>query len=259
MNFLLRALTSLVYVSLLLGSLFVHATFFSAVLYLMTLIAVWELQNISKKKTVLVYLVFALLFISIQYYPKLSSSLLFISLFGNFLLLIAFWQKKDITLSQGKIYFLGIVHISLPMVLLAVFAKHHAVLVALFFCIIWLNDAAAFLIGSSIGKTPLAKSISPNKTYEGFVGGVLLASIATVLVGTQCLELSYYFLFSIAVITAITASIGDLIQSKVKRICNVKDSGRILPGHGGVYDRIDSTLFAIPVFLGMLYLFLYVS
>jgi phosphatidate cytidylyltransferase len=145
------------------------------------------------------------------------------------------------------------------MVLLAVFAKHHAVLVALFFCIIWLNDAAAFLIGSSIGKTPLAKSISPNKTYEGFVGGVLLASIATVLVGTQCLELSYYFLFSIAVITAITASIGDLIQSKVKRICNVKDSGRILPGHGGVYDRIDSTLFAIPVFLGMLYLFLYVS
>ncbi len=259
MNFLLRSATSLVYVSLLLGSLFVHPALFSALLCAMTIIAVWELQNISKRKTILVYLAFALLYFGKQQFAELSSILLPISLIGNLVLLIYFLKKKNIALSLGKIYFLGIVQITIPMVLLALFAQDHAVLIVLFFCIIWFNDAAAFLIGSSIGKTPLAKSISPNKTYEGFFGGVLLGSIATLVIGSYFTDLNSTYLFFIAVITAITASIGDLIQSKIKRLCNVKDSGRLLPGHGGIYDRIDSTLFALPVFLGLLYLLLYVS
>jgi len=259
MNFFLRAFTSFFYVSLLLGSLFINATFFAVVILLMTTIAIWELQNISAKKIPLTYVVFVILFYAAKQYPQITTSVFIASLLGNFLLLASFWQKKKSRLTLGKVYFLGVIQLAVPMFLLAFFAQQHAALIALFFCVIWLNDSAAFLIGSLLGKTPLAKSISPNKTFEGFIGGILLSSGTAVVIGSYLTQIHNFQLFILALVTSLAASIGDLIQSKIKRICGVKDSGRILPGHGGIYDRIDSTLFAIPVFLGTLYLLSYVS
>jgi phosphatidate cytidylyltransferase len=114
---------------------------------------------------------------------------------------------------------------------------------------LWVNDTMAYLVGSVIGKTPLSK-ISPKKTWEGTIGGILFAVVAMGVLG--------YFLSSgfemqtvtnymiIAAIAAIAGTIGDLLQSKLKRLADVKDSGRILPGHGGFLDRFDSLLFATP-------------
>jgi len=114
---------------------------------------------------------------------------------------------------------------------------------------LWVNDTMAYLVGSLIGKTPLS-AISPKKTWEGTIGGFVFAVIAMGAVG--------YFLSSgfemqavsqwmiVAAIAAIAGTIGDLLQSKLKRLANVKDSGHILPGHGGFLDRFDSLLFATP-------------
>jgi phosphatidate cytidylyltransferase len=114
---------------------------------------------------------------------------------------------------------------------------------------LWVNDTMAYLVGSLIGKTPLSP-ISPKKTWEGTIGGIIFAVLAMGAVG--------YFLSSgfemqavsqwmiVAAIAAVAGTIGDLLQSKLKRLADVKDSGHILPGHGGFLDRFDSLLFATP-------------
>jgi phosphatidate cytidylyltransferase len=114
---------------------------------------------------------------------------------------------------------------------------------------LWVNDTMAYLVGSLIGKTPLSP-ISPKKTWEGTIGGIIFAVLAMGAVG--------YFLSSgfemqavsqwmiVAAIAAISGTVGDLLQSKLKRLADVKDSGHILPGHGGFLDRFDSLLFATP-------------
>ena len=129
----------------------------------------------------------------------------------------------------------------------------------LLFCIVWVNDTGAYIIGSWIGKTPLAKKISPNKTLEGFFGGVLIATCFTLVLGLNFNLGTWSDLLLIAIVTAVSGGLGDLIQSKVKRICSVKDSGKLLPGHGGIYDRVDSTLLAVPIYMLLLQLTNYVS
>jgi len=110
---------------------------------------------------------------------------------------------------------------------------------------IWINDTMAYMVGSFIGKTPLSV-VSPKKTWEGTIGGALLAVLAVVLLGRTLTNLSYLTLVIVSATAAITGTIGDLIESKFKRMAGVKDSGHILPGHGGFFDRFDSLLLAGP-------------
>ena len=119
---------------------------------------------------------------------------------------------------------------------------------------IWINDTMAYMVGSFIGKTPLSV-VSPKKTWEGTIGGALLAVVAVVLLGKTLTNLSYQTLVIVSATAAITGTIGDLIESKFKRMAGVKDSGHILPGHGGFFDRFDSLLLAGPCVWLMLTLF----
>jgi phosphatidate cytidylyltransferase len=119
---------------------------------------------------------------------------------------------------------------------------------------IWINDTMAYMVGSFIGKTPLSV-VSPKKTWEGTIGGALLAVVAVVLLGKALTNLSYQTLVIVSTTAAITGTIGDLIESKFKRMAGVKDSGNILPGHGGFFDRFDSLLLAGPSVWLMLTLF----
>lgn len=108
---------------------------------------------------------------------------------------------------------------------------------------IWINDTMAYIVGSLIGKTQLTK-ISPKKTWEGTIGGALLAIITIALVSYNVFNTDLVPVIIIPCIAVIAGTLGDLLESKLKRLAGVKDSGHILPGHGGFLDRFDSLLLA---------------
>jgi phosphatidate cytidylyltransferase len=109
---------------------------------------------------------------------------------------------------------------------------------------IWINDTMAYIVGSLMGKTPLT-SWSPKKTWEGTIGGIILSSGLILLIAFWQFETSWALLI-IALVNAISGTIGDLVESKLKRVAGVKDSGSFMPGHGGFLDRFDSILLAAP-------------
>lgn len=110
---------------------------------------------------------------------------------------------------------------------------------------IWINDTMAYLVGSFVGKTPLTK-VSPKKTWEGTIGGVLLCVVVIALVAYLFKLLAVKDAAIIAILCSIFGTLGDLFESKLKRMADVKDSGSFMPGHGGFLDRFDSLLLAVP-------------
>ena len=127
------------------------------------------------------------------------------------------------------------------------------------FALISCNDTFAYIIGKSLGKNKLLERVSPKKTIEGFFGGLIGAIIASFIIFNV---LDIYTLFvwvSLAVIISVCGTIGDLVQSNYKRQAGVKDSGNVMPGHGGLYDRLDSAIYASPFIYAFLQLITYVS
>ncbi len=123
------------------------------------------------------------------------------------------------------------------------------VLVVFLLLIIWISDTSAYFVGRFFGKIPLHPQVSPKKTIEGSIGAVVGSlCIGLFYAHIQKLQYSLPFLVMLIVITNIAGQIGDLAESLIKRSFHVKDSGNILPGHGGVLDRFDSILFAAPIF-----------
>lgn len=115
------------------------------------------------------------------------------------------------------------------------------------FIFIWVNDTGAYLVGSRWGKRRLAPSISPKKSVEGSIGGLLLVLLSAVILRLLLFpELSWLRILLIATVVAVFGTIGDLFESSLKRQAGVKDSGKLIPGHGGILDRIDSLLLAVP-------------
>lgn len=172
--------------------------------------------------------------------------------------------SKNIQLKNIAHSFFGLVYISLSwglmMDLYSTIADIHlhdtmfvigtGVIPVIIILSIWINDTMAYIVGSLIGKTPLSP-ISPKKTWEGTVGGILLAIIVVgflfplIYFGSSAFTL-FLFIAPIAAIAAIVGTYGDLLESKLKRLAGVKDSGQIMPGHGGFLDRFDSLLLATP-------------
>ena len=127
------------------------------------------------------------------------------------------------------------------------------------FIFIWVNDTGAYLVGSRWGKRRLAPNISPKKSVEGSIGGLILVLLSAVILRLLLFpELSWLRILLIAAVVAIFGTIGDLFESSLKRRAGVKDSGKLIPGHGGILDRIDSLLLAVPaVYLLLAFLDLY--
>jgi phosphatidate cytidylyltransferase len=157
----------------------------------------------------------------------------------------------------------GIIYLSFPFAALRDLYKHSTdfftgpnwVLPMLIIASIWVNDTMAYFVGSLFGKTPLSP-ISPKKTWEGTIGGAVLAVLVIGIGGQFIWNFPINTLVFIAATAAIAGTLGDLLESKIKRMANVKDSGNIMPGHGGFLDRFDSLLLAAPAVWLVLKLFL---
>jgi len=191
-----------------------------------------------------------------------------VSAAGFALLLIGIFQKNAIKLKAFGMTVLGLVYISLCWGLMLELSEtitwnwgsSHPEERELIFRLfplaivgtIWINDTMAYIVGSLIGKTPLSK-ISPKKTWEGTIGGIILsAGVISLFFGesfaltTDKASLNIYFWIGLTLIAAIAGTFGDLLESKLKRMAGVKDSGSLMPGHGGFLDRFDSLLLATP-------------
>jgi len=139
----------------------------------------------------------------------------------------------------------GILYITLPLMLLLKMELQNFVLPIAVILMIWTNDTMAYLVGSFIGKRSFSP-ISPKKTWEGVIGGIILTIIGAGIYGYCSQTYRFADWMALALITTIMGTLGDLLESKLKRIADVKDSGTLMPGHGGALDRFDSLLVAAP-------------
>ncbi|RYZ33474.1 MAG: phosphatidate cytidylyltransferase [Sphingobacteriales bacterium] len=159
--------------------------------------------------------------------------------------------NKKTGLTAGFTAITALFYISLPMAFLVTLRVnfHFAIPIALIL-MIWMNDTMAYIVGSFIGKTPFSP-ISPKKTWEGTAGGAILTIAGAAVWGYYCqkyLNLPYHMIdwMVLALLAAIAGTAGDLLESKLKRLAGIKDSGNIMPGHGGALDRFDSLLVTLP-------------
>ena len=172
------------------------------------------------------------------------------------------WRKKEYPLINIGIYFLGLIYLLIPFCMiidLNFYDNDQFNLLIGMFILIWSNDTFAYLSGRAFGKTKLFERISPNKTWEGTLGGILMTLVISFIIGHffDTNNGVYFWLIS-ACLIAPASIFGDLLESLFKRSLNIKDSGNILPGHGGILDRFDAALFAVPFFYGWWLIYSYI-
>jgi phosphatidate cytidylyltransferase len=211
-----------------------------------------RLQGISVKITVsifvLLYMIFPFTGFQVAYMYEIMAWMALVSVFflGYYL-----FNKKERVLTKPINYFLFVGYVLIPFLLLIhlqVLTNYSHFIVLSIFLLIWCNDTFAYLIGKSIGKTKLFYRISPNKTIEGFLGGMAVTVLVSLLLYYFDFipVLSIYRWIGLALLISVLGTIGDLAQSKLKRVAGVKDSGTIMPGHGGILDRLDSVIYVTP-------------
>lgn len=172
--------------------------------------------------------------------------------------------KDKTEFGQFAFIYTGLLYIAIPLALSNLIAFRHGefsgILLICFFIIIWCSDTGAYVAGIMFGQKPnsrkLCPKISPKKSWYGFWGGMLFASLAAIVLHLcGLLNIPVWHCIILGVIMHVAGVFGDLFESMWKRFFNVKDSGNIIPGHGGMLDRFDSTLFAVP--FGAIYLALF--
>ena len=254
-NLLRRSLSGIIYVFI-----FVSAILFSKESYIVlvtffAIIAIYELSKITKFKSIISYILFGLaLFLMLKRpnsYP--IKMVLGINILSSLYLIYQLFAKKDIVyVSDREKLGLTIRYLIFSfcfLILLPFYNQNYTpYLMITVLMLIWVNDSFAFIVGKNFGRTKLFVSVSPKKTIEGFIGGFVFTLIAAYLIRISPLHLDFSLIhwFAIAAIISIIGTIGDLVESKLKRQAKIKDSGTIMPGHGGILDRLDSLLFAAP-------------
>lgn len=168
-------------------------------------------------------------------------------------LVSSLFRQSATPLQNASLGFFSWIYIAVPftMVLDIAFKENNAWELIGMFVLIWTNDTMAYATGRLLGRTKLFERISPKKTWEGTVGGIVFALAAGILWSLYLSELPLGFWLVCSPLVAAAAIFGDLFESQLKRQIGVKDSGNILPGHGGILDRFDAALLAIPVFYAL--------
>jgi len=277
-EFYTRSLTAIAYAAVLLFSLFYNQYLFYFVGFICSLILVFEFIKLitdynhkflsidSGKSNLILYLTFPL-YIFLFLLSKNSTFQLFfllIIILTNIILGFSLLKKKLFSFSILKNRFIGHFYLVGSLVIFFTMSNvtnsHNPLIVFSFLMLIWVSYSAAYVFGVNFGKRPLFKSVSPKKSVEGFLGGIIFSIILS-LFFHKYLNLDFTIIqwLIIGLLTSSLGALGDLVQSQFKREAGVKDSGKFLPGHGGLYDRMDSIIFAAPFIYLTIKIFIYVS
>ncbi len=255
----------MVYVILLLSAVFLSSDAFDFLFMVFGLACLYEYKKLVGLRG---YYVFAAylglwwLFIYIIRDLVLINILMFLSITVNIILIYFLFSRKKFYRAYEK-FIIGLFYIGGGCIFLTMipykddaFAK---LLIMGIFILIWVNDSFAYLVGKSIGRNKLFPSVSPKKTIEGTIGGFVFTLVAAYVLAQYEPIIKLHEWMILGSVIVITGSLGDLVESKLKRLAKVKDSGAILPGHGGMLDRLDSLIFAAPFAYLLLNIFTYVS
>lgn len=272
-NIIVRSLSGAVYVALIVVLVLWGGDFgFPALLCVFSLIGMSEFLQITQggmsknpfTSTLDLFLGLCLIFLAYFLFYISSAAIIFYAVamacaiiaLVIVRLIMQLYSTSPNSLTRMAYTIMALVYVAMPLALtVAVYALFGPALTLLVFVLIWLNDTGAFLVGSAIGSHRLFARLSPNKSWEGFFGGLAFCVIAAMLsrsVVPGFENESEWFLVAMGITVSLLATWGDLFESMLKRNVGVKDSGNIMPGHGGVLDRIDSMLFVMP---GMLVLY----
>ncbi|WP_284653571.1 phosphatidate cytidylyltransferase [Flavobacterium terrisoli] len=264
-----RALSGAVYVLLLVGATLYSPYSFLLLFGLLLLFSVVEFCKLVSLKPIFPLAIATVGYVlcNLNHTVKTNEILLLIAaLLVSIRALLFLFEKKDRFLDTQAKYVFLIGYLIIPIIIFTkipfVYLKdepgiqYKPEIIISILVIIWANDTFAYLVGITMGKNKLFERISPKKTIEGFVGGVIFAIVAGVLLAQFYLHQEAIKWIIIAMIVSAFGTLGDLIESKFKRIAGVKDSGNIMPGHGGFLDRLDSIIFVAP-FVYLFYQIIY--
>lgn len=266
---LTRAISGAVYVALLLTACWYSEVSFKILIGAFLVMTTIEFSRLVKFNSLIGFAIAIVLYTIFGFFNNIGQTydmyIAILSVLTGVWLIQKLFRNEDLILTRNAvkytlfifyIVFSFIIMVKIPMIKEIVKDTQGAIIVYKpgqiigIFVLIWVNDTFAYLVGKSIGKHKLFLRVSPKKTIEGFLGGMVFTIITGVLIGFYFLEEPVFKWIVIAVISVVFSTLGDLVQSKFKRGANVKDSGTIMPGHGGIYDRLDSIIFVAPfVFL----------
>jgi phosphatidate cytidylyltransferase len=255
---ILRTLTGVTLIVLVTGSILLGPEGFSIILLLLYLLGVKELFGLLQKRG-----------LSVQWFRALPGLLLIMITYAvfrfelNLIWLVIPPVLWILTALRGGITLSGTLSILWLAIPLASFLTlgwmdidpgFHSRLPLYFISLVWVNDTFAYITGSLIGKHKMAPILSPGKTWEGFFGGLLITLISGWIVWRLSGIFDLWGWFGVALLVSLLGLGGDLFESGLKRSVKVKNTGQLLPGHGGILDRFDSLLFSVPVVLALVIL-----
>lgn len=245
-----RVLTAIVGIPLILWLSYQGGLVFSLLVALIVLTGTWEYLNMVQKKDyfispVVLFLSGLLVLVSFIYHDYAGQALFLVLLLHIFQMVFGGAKPNDVAVSLFGVFFAA--WMPAHLILIRESPTQGFVIILLIFIMTWATDTGAYFAGGFFGKRKLSPTISPNKTVEGALGGIALCLLAAMTLGHFLRFMDPLPLFILAAIGSVAGQMGDLAESAVKRWAGVKDSGSILPGHGGVLDRFDSLIIVAPV------------
>lgn len=265
-----RAITAFFFTIVMLGSIFLGGYTFTFFYLMLSLAALLEFFNMIKTAGIrphrnIALFAAALIFLMTAGYHLLKFETKFMLLLVPLIFSVfisELYKKEKIPFSNISYTFVGFIYITVPFCFFyslgfiqseAAYNFHFPLS---FLLLLWASDTGAYLFGVKFGKTRLFERHSPKKSWEGFLGGMFTSVLVSYLISLFFTEVSPLIFAGMAVLVVSFGTLGDLVESMLKRSLNVKDSGNILPGHGGFLDRFDGLLLAAPVVYAYLYLIL---